>query len=171
MRGRQASRLGDEQEANNLWQFLAQAEVWQSQCGGLSMGPTVGSRCGGIDRCDDEARGGGSTRGVGLGGCYRCEGGPCEENQSLSTIQHHYAIIQHLCVIPWLKKTNAHHHSNHALAPYHAPHSRDTSPDPGVASCTKGGAGGSTALVQLSHGALIPRYQVSTKHSTTRYQI
>ena len=94
-------------------------------------------------------------------------GGPGEENQSLSTIQHHRPIIQHLCVILWLKKTNAHHHSNHA-----SPHSRDTSsPDPGVASFTKEGAGGSTALVQLSHGALIPRHQVSTRYSTARYQV
>ena len=42
-------------------------EVWQSQCGGgLSMGQQC-DRCGGIDRWDDEARGGGSTRGGALG--------------------------------------------------------------------------------------------------------
>ena len=42
---------------------------------------------------------GGSTRGV-LWDWGLATGGPGEENQSLSTIQHHYAIIQHLCVTP-----------------------------------------------------------------------
>ena len=65
-------------------------EVWQSQCGGgLSMGQQC-DRCGGIDRWDDEARGGGSTRGGALGptgGCYSYSLQVGEENQSLSTIQ------------------------------------------------------------------------------------
>ena len=67
-------------------------EVWQSQCGGgLSMGQQC-DRCGGIDRWDDEARGGGSTRGgaLGPGGCYSYSLQVGEENQSLSTVQQYY---------------------------------------------------------------------------------
>ena len=68
-------------------------EVWQSQCGGgLSMGQQC-DRCGGIDRCDDEARGGGSTRAaLGSGGCYSYSLQVGEENQSLSTIQQQYYV-------------------------------------------------------------------------------
>ena len=58
-------------------------------------------RCGGIDRWDDEARGGGSTRGGALGSgvatVYSLQVG--EENQSLSTIQYYVTSACHTLVV------------------------------------------------------------------------
>ena len=71
-------------------------------------------QCGGIDRCDDEARGGGNTPlgggNTGIAGLLQVEveRAQGEENQSFSTIQQRFDMYcLSLCVIPWLRKTNA----------------------------------------------------------------